>query len=89
MFFPQGNWEFNSTTERMVQLYPTPFWELIATTLAILVLALCALVWLVATLRARSLDQGAAIAAAAPAGPAGAPAPNGPSAAGRAGGGGR
>ena len=59
VFFPQGNWEFNSATERMVQLYPTPFWELIATTLAILVLAICGLVWLLATLRARSLDSGA------------------------------
>jgi integral membrane protein (TIGR01906 family) len=89
VFFPQGNWEFNSATERMVQLYPTPFWELIATTLAILVLAICGLVWLVATLRARSLDQGAAIAAAGPAGPAVTPALNDPGAAGRADGGGR
>jgi integral membrane protein (TIGR01906 family) len=88
VFFPQGNWEFNSATERMVQLYPTPFWELIATTLAILVLALCGLVWLLATLRARSLDPGAAIAGVGP-GPSGAPAPTGSDAAGGAEGGGR
>jgi len=55
--FPQGNWEFNTATERMVQLYPTPFWELISMTLALLVLALCALAWLLATLRMRSLEH--------------------------------
>jgi hypothetical protein len=60
VFFPQGNWEFNSATERMVQLYPTPFWELISMTLAVLVLALCALAWLLATIRARSLSRPAA-----------------------------
>ncbi|MGO9180046.1 MAG: DUF1461 domain-containing protein [Candidatus Limnocylindrales bacterium] len=67
VFFPQGNWEFNSATERMVQLYPTLFWELIAMTLTLLVLALCGLVWLLATLRTRSLansDVGAARARA-------------------------
>ncbi len=57
VFFPQGNWEFNTATERMVQLYPTPFWELISMTLALLVLALCALAWLLATLRMRSLER--------------------------------
>ncbi len=85
VFFPQGNWEFNTATERMVQLYPTPFWELIATTLAILVLAICGTVWLIATLRARSLDSGAAIAGT---GAAVTPTGAGRDTAGRAGGGG-
>ncbi len=63
IFFPQGNWEFNSATEKMVQLYPTPFWELVAMTLAALVLILCAVAWLLATARLRSLEAGARRAA--------------------------
>ncbi len=56
IFFPQGNWEFNAATEKMVQLYPTPFWEIISMTLAALILVLCAVAWLLATLRLRSLE---------------------------------
>ena len=57
IFFPQGNWEFNVATERMVQLYPTPFWELITMTLAAVILLLCAAAWFVATVRLRSLGR--------------------------------
>ncbi len=57
IFFPQGNWEFNVATERMVQLYPTPFWELITMTLAAVTLLLCAAAWFLATMRLRSLER--------------------------------
>ena len=59
IFFPQGNWSFNPATERMVQLYPTPFWELISMTLALVVLVLCVVAWLVARARVRALEWSA------------------------------
>jgi hypothetical protein len=34
VFFPGGNWSFDPTRQRMVQLYPTPFWEYAAASLA-------------------------------------------------------
>ena len=64
IFFPQGNWEFNVATERMVQLYPTPFWELITMTLAAVTLLLCAAAWFLATMRLRSLERAQASGAA-------------------------
>ena len=67
IFFPQGNWSFNPATERMVQLYPTAFWELISMTLALVVLVLCAATWLVARARGRALEWSAP-ARSAPAG---------------------
>jgi hypothetical protein len=48
LFFPGGNWQFDVATERMVQLYPTPFWELTATVLAVFVIGAGGIVWLVA-----------------------------------------
>ena len=57
IFFPEGNWEFNPATAKMVQLYPTPFWEIISMTLAALVLVLCAAAWLLATARLRRIER--------------------------------
>jgi integral membrane protein (TIGR01906 family) len=65
IFFPQGDWSFNPLTERMVQLYPTRFWELLSMTLALVLLLLCAVVWGAATSRARTLDRELAREAAA------------------------
>jgi integral membrane protein (TIGR01906 family) len=45
VFFPGGNWAFNPTTERMVQLYPTAFWEYAAVVLAVVGVGVGALVW--------------------------------------------
>jgi integral membrane protein (TIGR01906 family) len=44
VFFPGGNWSFDPRTERMVQLYPTPFWELTATVLTVVAIVLGLLV---------------------------------------------
>jgi integral membrane protein (TIGR01906 family) len=55
VFFPGGNWQFDVGTERMVQLYPTPFWEMTATTLAILVIGAGGIVWFVARRSGRGL----------------------------------
>lgn len=57
IFFPQGNWQFNTATEKMVQLYPTPFWELTGMVLALATIAFCGIAWLLATLRAQALER--------------------------------
>jgi hypothetical protein len=45
--FPGGDWAFDASTERLVQLYPIPFWELTTGVLAIgIVVAGSAIWWL-------------------------------------------
>jgi hypothetical protein len=53
LFFPGGDWAFDPATERLVQLYPIPFWELTTTVLAVLILAGSALAWWLARAQAR------------------------------------
>ena len=53
IFFPEGDWSFNVATQRLVQLYPTPFWELTATVMALLAIGLSLAVWLGAIRLAR------------------------------------
>ena len=51
--FPGGGWTFDPTTQRIVQLYPTPFWEFAAGTLAAMSVAIGLLVIAVTTVRLR------------------------------------
>ena len=51
--FPAGGWQFDPTTQRIVQLYPTPFWEFAAATLAGLSIAIGLLVIAVTTVLLR------------------------------------
>jgi integral membrane protein (TIGR01906 family) len=51
--FPGGGWMFDPTTQRIVQLYPIPFWEFAAGTLAGLSVAIGLLVIAVTTIRLR------------------------------------
>lgn len=51
--FPGGGWQFDPTTQRIVQLYPTPFWEFAAGTLAGLSIAIGIVVVAVTTLLLR------------------------------------
>ncbi len=51
--FPGGGWTFDPTTQRIVQLYPTAFWEFAAGTLAVLSVAIGLLVIAVTTLLLR------------------------------------
>ena len=51
--FPGGGWTFDPTTQRIVQLYPTPFWEFAAGTLAATSVAIGLLVIAVTTVRLR------------------------------------
>lgn len=39
VFFPGGNWSFDPNRQRIVQLYPTPFWEYAAAAMAVLSIA--------------------------------------------------
>lgn len=54
--FPAGGWIFDPTTQRIVQLYPTPFWEFAAGTLAGVSVALGLLVIAVTTMRLRRAE---------------------------------
>jgi hypothetical protein len=53
--FPGGNWAFDPGTQRLVQLYPIPFWQLTVGALAALAIGSGLLVWWVARRRTRSL----------------------------------
>ena len=48
VFFPGGNWAFDPSTERLVQLYPYAFWQLIAAGLGIVAGVLGILTWALA-----------------------------------------
>lgn len=54
--FPGGGWTFDPTTERIVQLYPTPFWEFAAGALAGLSVAIGLLVIAATTVRLRRVE---------------------------------
>lgn len=54
LFFPGGNWAFDPTSDRLVQLYPLAFWQLTTMALGLLSIGLALLVWLLAHRRAPS-----------------------------------
>ena len=56
IFFPGGNWSFDFATERLVQLYPIPFWQEATLVLGGIVVAAGGLIWWFARRRARRLD---------------------------------
>jgi integral membrane protein (TIGR01906 family) len=58
IFFPGGNWSFDPREARVVQLYPTPFWEELVLGFAILALAITVLTWVLARRRAARLGAG-------------------------------
>lgn len=45
IFFPGGNFSFDPTTERLVQLYPIAFWQLTTAVLGVLLVVGGALTW--------------------------------------------
>jgi hypothetical protein len=59
VFFPQGDWAFDPSTERLVQLYPLRFWQAMAALLGVLMLLLGVGAWLAAH-RALRRDRRAA-----------------------------
>jgi integral membrane protein (TIGR01906 family) len=46
VFFPGGNWAFDSATQRLVQLYPFRFWQIAAAALGTLVFVFGLATWL-------------------------------------------
>lgn len=54
IFFPGGNWAFDPATQRLVQLYPTAFWQMTAAALGGISIGFALVVWWVAGRRARS-----------------------------------
>ena len=47
VFFPGGNWAFDPSTQRLVQLYPIPFWQLTSAALGVLAVGSGIVAWLV------------------------------------------
>jgi hypothetical protein len=45
VFFPGGNWAFDPSTQRLVQLYPFTFWQLAAAALGVLVFLVGLAAW--------------------------------------------
>jgi uncharacterized protein DUF1461 len=56
IFFPGGNWAFDFATQRLVQLYPIPFWEGTVQALGVIVVGLGVVVGLLARRVARRLE---------------------------------
>jgi hypothetical protein len=48
VFFPQGDWAFDPSSQRLVQLYPFAFWQIMAAALGLVMLLLGVGVWLLA-----------------------------------------
>jgi integral membrane protein (TIGR01906 family) len=46
VFFPQGDWAFDPGSQRLVQLYPFVFWQVMAGALGVLMVILGTLAWL-------------------------------------------
>jgi integral membrane protein (TIGR01906 family) len=46
VFFPGGNWSFDPSTQRLVQLYPFRFWQIAAASLGTLVFVIGLATWL-------------------------------------------
>ena len=46
VFFPGGNWAFDPSTQRLVQLYPFRFWQIAAAALGTLILLIGLATWL-------------------------------------------
>ena len=62
VFFPGGNYSFDVTRERMVQLYPVPFWELTFTVAFAVAILFGTVVWFLARRQAQRLDSRARLA---------------------------
>ena len=60
IFFPGGNWAFDFATQRMVQLYPIPFWQEVTTAFGIVVIGISIVVWWLSRRRARRVGAGTA-----------------------------
>jgi integral membrane protein (TIGR01906 family) len=53
VLFPGGNWTFDPSRERLVQLYPLPFWQLTSAVFGVLAIGAGLVVWRLGRGRAR------------------------------------
>ncbi len=53
VFFPGGNWSFDPSTQRLVQLYPFRFWQIASAALGTLIFLIGIAAWLVGRWAAR------------------------------------
>ena len=58
VFFPGGNWSFDPSTQRLVQLYPFRFWQIAAAALGTLVFILGLATWLLGRWAGRRAESG-------------------------------
>jgi integral membrane protein (TIGR01906 family) len=56
VLFPGGNWTFDPSRERLVQLYPLPFWQLTSAVFGVLAIGAGLVVWQLGRGRARRLQ---------------------------------
>lgn len=64
IFFPGGNWAFDPGSQRLVQLYPLPFWRYVSTLVGAMAALLGVATWWFARRRASRAAAAAAPAAA-------------------------
>ncbi len=64
VFFPGGNWAFDPSSQRLVQLYPFGFWQIAAGALGVLVFLLGLGAWLLGRWAARRSGASSAASAA-------------------------
>lgn len=57
VLFPGGNWAFDPTSQRLVQLYPLPFWQLTSAALGLLAVGLGLATWWLGRRRAADLSR--------------------------------
>jgi integral membrane protein (TIGR01906 family) len=64
VLFPGGNWAFDPSRERLVQLYPLPFWQLTSAVFGVLTIAGGLAVWWLAARGSRRLEEASAVESA-------------------------
>jgi integral membrane protein (TIGR01906 family) len=57
LLFPAGNWAFDPSAQRLVQLYPLAFWQLSAAALGVIGVSGGLALWLIGRRRARALQM--------------------------------
>jgi uncharacterized membrane protein len=57
VFFPGGNYSFDPSTQRLVQLYPFTFWQITAAVLGVTVFLISGATWLLGRHFSRQPDS--------------------------------
>jgi len=65
VFFPGGNWSFDPSSQRLVQLYPFGFWQIAAAALGVVVLLLALGAWFLGRWGERRSERDAALGSSA------------------------